>query len=94
MTVDELRAMMVCSVAQSAEVLDISRNTAYDAIRTGTFPVEVIRIGRRLLVPTAPLLRLLEGAPINNDGPDSAQAIATADITCAPTLERRRHAPT
>lgn len=35
-----------------------TRTAAYDAVRTGEIPS--IRIGRRILVPVAALLRLLE----------------------------------
>jgi excisionase family DNA binding protein len=45
------------TVAQAAETLGISRGTAYAAVRTGELPS--IRVGRRLLVPTAALRQLL-----------------------------------
>jgi len=45
------------TVEESAEFLGISRGSAYEAARSGELPV--IRIGRRLLVPTALLLRML-----------------------------------
>lgn len=48
------------SVAEAAERLDVSADTAYRAIKDGTFPVPVISVGRRLRVPKAPLERLLE----------------------------------
>lgn len=47
------------SVSEAAALLGISRGAAYESIRTGEFPVEVLRIGRRILVPTAPLLAVL-----------------------------------
>jgi hypothetical protein len=47
--------------------LKMGRTRTYEAIAQGSFPVEVIRIGRRILVPVAPLLALLglgdAGAP-------------------------------
>lgn len=46
-------------VATAAEVLGVGRSTAYDLIQRGEFPVPTVRLGRRLLVPVAPLLRLL-----------------------------------
>ena len=49
------------TVEEAAEVLGISRATAYEAVRKGAIPA--IRIGRRLVVPTESLLRLLGFAP-------------------------------
>lgn len=40
--------------------LGIDRTTGYRAIKEGTFPVPVIRVGRLIRVPTAALLRLLD----------------------------------
>jgi excisionase family DNA binding protein len=48
------------TVEEAAQVLGIGRNAAYDAAKRGELPT--IRIGRRLLVPSAALDRLLEGA--------------------------------
>lgn len=45
------------TVEQAGRICGIGRNAAYEAARTGQLPV--IRIGRRLLAPTARLLRLL-----------------------------------
>lgn len=45
------------SVEQAAEVLGISRRSAYRAVERGDLPT--LRLGRRLLVPTARLLAML-----------------------------------
>lgn len=45
------------SVEQAGKVLGISRRSAYRAAGTGELPT--IRVGRRLLVPTARLMQLL-----------------------------------
>ncbi len=45
------------TVEEAGELLGVSRGSAYEAARTGELPT--IRIGRRLLVPTARLLALL-----------------------------------
>jgi excisionase family DNA binding protein len=45
------------SVLEAGRALGIGRSAAYEAARTGQLPS--IRIGRRLLVPTAALERLL-----------------------------------
>lgn len=44
---------------RAAELLGISRATAYTAVRDGSFPVPTIRVGKRIVVPTKPLLDLL-----------------------------------
>ncbi len=45
------------TIAEAAELLGISRSAAYRAVARGEIPT--IRIGRRFLVPTAKLYRLL-----------------------------------
>jgi len=47
----------VCSVVRAGQILGISRSTAYAAVNDGEIPS--IRLGRRLVVPTAHLLRML-----------------------------------
>lgn len=48
--------------------LGIDRTTGYRAIRDGTFPVPVIRVGRLIRVPTAALRRALS---LNGSGEGS-----------------------
>ena len=48
----------VTSVEAAAEMLGVSRNTAYEGIKLGQIPA--IRVGRRLVVPLDALERLLE----------------------------------
>lgn len=48
---------LTVSVERAGELLGIGRRTAYRAAAAGELPT--VRIGRRLLVPTAKLLRLL-----------------------------------
>lgn len=43
----------------AADLLGISKSSAYAAARNGTFPTKVIQIGGRYVVPTKPLLDLL-----------------------------------
>lgn len=45
----------------AAEFLGISRNHAYEAAKRGEIPS--IRIGRRIRVPTAALLRMIDVEP-------------------------------
>jgi excisionase family DNA binding protein len=51
---------LTMTVEEAAEVLGISRATAYDAVSRGEIPC--IRIGRRILIPKVALERLLESA--------------------------------
>ena len=57
---------VVMTVEEAAEVLKISRPSAYQAVKKGEIPV--VKIGRRLLVPTAALSKMLEnaGAPVES----------------------------
>ena len=51
-------------LTDAARALGIGRTTAYDWVREGKFPVPVISVGGqriRTKVPTAALIRLLEG---------------------------------
>jgi excisionase family DNA binding protein len=52
------------SVEQAAKLLGVSRSAAYRAAASGQLPT--LAFGRRLLVPTAPLLRML-GLPVEED---------------------------
>ena len=47
------------SIDETAALIGIGRNAAYEAARRGDIPT--IRIGKRLLVPKMSLERLLEG---------------------------------
>lgn len=51
---------LTISVEKAGELLGIGRRTAYRAAATGELPT--VRIGRRLLVPTTRLMRMLDGA--------------------------------
>ncbi len=48
------------SVEETAKVLGIGRNSAYEGVRTGEIPS--IRIGKRILVPRLALEQILKGA--------------------------------
>lgn len=58
------------SVPETAKLLGISRNLAYELARTGRLPT--LRLGRRLLVPRVALEELLRTgctAPSTNNKP-------------------------
>jgi excisionase family DNA binding protein len=53
------------SVEEAGRILGYSRNTAYEAAKTGELPV--IRLGRKIRVPKVALQRLLDtAAPHSN----------------------------
>jgi excisionase family DNA binding protein len=56
------------TITEAAQLLGISRATAYEAAHRGELPVRLI--GRRMLVPRVALLRLLE----QDASPDSQPA--------------------
>ncbi|MGH8895445.1 MAG: helix-turn-helix domain-containing protein [Egibacteraceae bacterium] len=52
------------TVGEAARLYGIGRNAAYEAVAAGELPA--LRIGRRWVVPTVPLLRLL-GVEVADD---------------------------
>jgi hypothetical protein len=75
MTLDELGARDLPATlpfASAAATLGFGRTAAYAAKREGRFPVPVIELGHRWVVPTAPLLELLglsnAGQPQSDSG--------------------------
>lgn len=53
-----LGEQLVLTPTEAARLLRIGRGTAYEQIRCGVIPS--IRMGRRILVPRAALLKMLE----------------------------------
>ena len=51
------RVRPTMTVEEAGEILGIARSTAYAAVHAGQIPT--LRVGRRLLVPTARLLGML-----------------------------------
>jgi hypothetical protein len=60
-TLDEIRTSWppTCSVPKAADALGISRSFAYEAIGLGQFPVKTLRVGRRVVVVVADLVKVL-----------------------------------
>ena len=54
-------ARPVMPIRDAFRALGIGPTAGYRLARTGRLPVPVLRIGRKLMVPTAPLRRLLDG---------------------------------
>lgn len=60
-TVDEARARPTIRADEAAYLLGVSTDAVYRAAETGQLPA--LRVGRRVLIPTARLLELLGAAP-------------------------------
>lgn len=59
-TAEEVRALPVTvDLVTAGSVLGLGRAVSYEMNRTGTFPVKVLKLGRRYRVVTADLLNLL-----------------------------------
>jgi hypothetical protein len=50
---------MTTDVETAAAILGIGRTLAFELARTGQFPVRLLRMGRRIVVPVADLLAYL-----------------------------------
>lgn len=57
--IDVRRLPVVVDLPTAARLLGVGRTSAYALVRTGHWPTPVIRAGRLIRVPTAPLLALL-----------------------------------
>jgi excisionase family DNA binding protein len=58
LTVDELRSRPTITVQEYAALVGVSKDTVYEAAARGE--LRVLRIGKRILLPTAPILVDLE----------------------------------
>ena len=60
MTPEEVRALpAVVDLPTAAQALGLGRSCAYELVRLGEWPTPVLRLGRLIRVPSAPLLELL-----------------------------------
>lgn len=57
----ETKTKRTYSVEEAATLLGVSRSAAYLAAQRGKLGVTVIRVGKRYLIPSAPLDRILSG---------------------------------
>ena len=71
---DQLAALPpVLDVPTAARVLSIGRSLAYDLVRRGEWPTQVLHVGKLIKIPTEPLVRLLGVAPQGGvEGQESA----------------------
>ena len=58
-------------VPTAARALGIGRGLAYDLVRSGSWPTPILRMGKLIRIPTASLVRLVNG---NTDWTDDATA--------------------
>jgi hypothetical protein len=67
-TPEQVRALGVRTDVPTAGAIlaGLCKDEAYRSVKRGDFPVPVLKIGRRLVVPTAPLLALLAIEPETN----------------------------
>ena len=60
MTRDELLGLPpVIDLPTAADILGVSRTSAYELVRVGAWPTPVVRLGRLIRVPTEPLIELV-----------------------------------
>jgi len=78
------------SVPRAGQILGIGRATAYTGVKTGELPA--IRIGGRIVVPTAALLRLLEveAPPTDRSPPDAATTPGFPEVASRITVQSDR----
>lgn len=90
-TVDQVRAVgATTDVPTAGAVLGIGRTTAYQLVQAGQFPVPVLRLGRRIVVPVPYLLAVL-GAPPGPGAPGPTQADRLTVQNCP--FHTREHRP-
>jgi hypothetical protein len=59
-THDDVRGLgLVTDIPTAASILHIGRTKAYELARVDEFPVQVLHVGRRYLVPVSEILRKL-----------------------------------
>ena len=62
-TVEAVRRLgTTIDVATAASILGFGRTKAYELAKAGEFPVKIVRVGRRYVVPIPAILRLLDTA--------------------------------
>jgi hypothetical protein len=67
-TLEEVRRLgMTTDVETAASILGIGRTLAYELVKQEQFPVRLLRLGRRVLVPVGDLLRCLGHDPGEHD---------------------------
>lgn len=69
-TQDDVRALgLRTDIPTASDVLGLGKTTGYQLVKRGEFPVPVLRVGRKYIVPVAGLLNAFG---IEADAPTSA----------------------
>jgi predicted DNA-binding transcriptional regulator AlpA len=69
-TPDTVRALgLTTDLPTAAQIIGIGRSLAYDLAKVDKFPVRILRIGGRVVIPVADLLQYLGASPEHDDGP-------------------------
>jgi predicted DNA-binding transcriptional regulator AlpA len=71
-TIPDPKVRPTIKAEEAFALLGCGRSNGYEMIRSGTFPVPVLRLGQRIRIPTAPLLELLGLRPGTSGRPDAA----------------------
>lgn len=85
-TPDAIEALGVrTTVPIAGEIIaGLCKDESYRMVQRGTFPVPVVRCGRRMVVPVAPILELLGiGPAVNATSPAPPTGGAGADTDAA-----------
>ena len=72
---DALDLPPVVDVATAAAILGVGRNLAYDLINADRWPTPIVRVGRFIKVPTAPLLEFIGLASVTAGGSEGSAEI-------------------
>jgi excisionase family DNA binding protein len=75
MTEDEVHALpVIVDLPTAARALGVGRNTAYELVRSGTWPTPVLRVGRLIKVRRSSLLDLLGISAVHDGLPTPTSA--------------------
>ena len=84
-TPDEVKALGVRTTVPiaGAIIAGLCKDESYRAVQRGTFPVPVVKCGRRMVVPVAPILELLAIKPDGNAAGPAPPSSAAEDTDAA-----------
>lgn len=88
-TADDVRALGARTdlATACAAVLGIGKTKAWEAYHAGELPFPVIRCGRRVVVPVAPLLELLRLTPDKSEARSAIDLASATDSTNGTTTD-------
>jgi excisionase family DNA binding protein len=75
------------SVEEAAVLLGVTRSTLYRAIKAGTFPLPVFRIGQRVRIARRSVDRLIAGLPLPSpEEPSAADSSSSKETGTHPAI--------